>query len=118
VLIAHVTEKAVSSEQRSLTKTASAPSVSIPYRPYSSDKTTQMMFPDGIFAANYGQQYINVEPTNTGSVSLPSVSIYIEGSSDPNIVIPGSPVPVPEVVQPSASFKSLFLADFTNACSL
>ena len=89
---------------------------SIPYRPYATSITTKFMNPDGIFVTNLGKQHINVETTNMGNQTLTGLSIYVEGIADPNVT---SPVyvasPSNGEALASASFKSVFVADFTNA---
>jgi hypothetical protein len=92
--------------------------VSIPYRPYSTDIRTRLMTADGFFIVNLGVQSINLEMRNDGSGSLRDLSIYVEGSSDPKISISRSVqdvLPASGALLPSASFKSQFVADFTEA---
>ena len=88
---------------------------SIPFRPYSTRADIALMNVDGIFVANYGSQYIGVEPRNDGPDVLTDLAMYIEGASDTNIPITSSVVPVLRPVEPNATFKSQFLADFSNA---
>ena len=88
---------------------------SIPFRPYSARADFPLMNADGIFLANYGNQYIGVEPRNDGPDALTDLEMYIEGASDPNIPITSSVIRARRSVEPNASFKSQFLADFSNA---
>jgi len=96
--------------------TTPAISASIPYRPYATSITTKFMNPDGIFVTNLGRQHINVETTNTGNQTLTGLSMYVEGIADPNVTSPVYVTSPPNgEALASASFKSVFVADFTNA---
>lgn len=90
-------------------------SASIPFRPYSVRVDFPLMNVDGIFLANYGNQYIGVEPRNDGRGMITDLEMYIEGASDPNILINSSVIRTRRSVEPNATFKSQFLADFSNA---
>ncbi|MGY5852828.1 MAG: hypothetical protein RTU92_04605 [Candidatus Thorarchaeota archaeon] len=88
--------------------------VVIPYRPFSLDPRTQSMTPDGVFITNMGMQIIHATILNEHSAHLDNVKVYVEGLSDPNVVI------VPEFknvgrVPKGASFPVLFQANFSAA---
>jgi len=88
----------------------------MPYRPYCTNATTGFMTPDGIFMTNLGVQHINVETRNSGSSTLTGLSMYVEGVADPNVTAPIALVsPSNGEALASASFKSIFSADFTKA---
>jgi chitodextrinase len=90
---------------------------SIPYRPYSSDIASGFMLPDGIFIAKLGLQSINVETHNDGPFQR-GISMYIEGFSDPNIVVSFTEVsPSNGSLRQDEFFKAVFTADFTKAAT-
>ncbi|KAK9818117.1 hypothetical protein WJX72_007401 [[Myrmecia] bisecta] len=66
---------------------ASPAPVAIPHRPFSVFPVTGMMVLDGFFVANLGKQNIQAFIRNTSSADLTNVRVYIEGASDPNIVL-------------------------------
>jgi hypothetical protein len=89
---------------------------SIPFRPYCTNASTEFMTPDGIFITNLGVQNINVETQNNGNSTLKGLSVYVEGVADPLISAPiiiASPSNGQALA--SASFKSVFSADFSKA---
>ncbi|KAN0069051.1 hypothetical protein V8E54_012680 [Elaphomyces granulatus] len=89
---------------------------SIPYRPYATDPVSGFMYPDGIFSTVFGSQNINIETHNDGGQTLQGPSMYIEGIGDPNITVPLTiSTPTNGQVLASASWKSIYIADFTNA---
>lgn len=59
----------------------------IPNRPFASDHITGLMLPDGIFESSLGQQQLNVHFKNAGATSENNVSIYVESTSNPGIVV-------------------------------
>jgi hypothetical protein len=74
------------------------------------------MNPDGIFVSNLGTQLINIETRNGGPASLDGVSVYVEVVADPGISAPlVVSSPAGGSVLATASFKSIFSADFTKA---
>lgn len=90
--------------------------VSVPSRPYATSVTSGMMNLDGIFVSNVGRQLINAETLNQGSETLFGLSMYVEGIADPLVTTPLTvSSPLNGRVFPQASFKSVFLADFTKA---
>jgi hypothetical protein len=99
-------------------KAAAAPAIpaSVPFRPYCTNASTGFMTPDGIFMTNLGVQNINVETQNNGNSTLEGLSVYVEGVADPLI---SSPIiiasPSNGQALASASFKSVFSADFSKA---
>ena len=89
---------------------------SILYRPYSTNISTGFMTPDGFFLTIFGTQNINIETQNDGNQTLDGLSMYIEGVGDPNVTTPlTTSTPTNSQVLASASWKSIFSADFTNA---
>ncbi|KAJ6100378.1 hypothetical protein N7499_000008 [Penicillium canescens] len=118
VMVARPTERINIGAIKSL-ESAAAPvrriPASIPFRPYSTHATIALMNVDGIFVANHGNQYIAVEPRNDSPDILRDLEMYVEGASDPNIPITSSVIPVLRPVEPNATFKSQFLADFSKA---
>jgi hypothetical protein len=99
-------------------KPALAPTItaSIPYIPYSTNASTGLTTPDGFFLAIFGMRTINVEIQNDGSQTLGGFSMYIEGVGVPNVSTPlTTSTPTNSQVLSSASWKSMFSADFTNA---
>lgn len=56
-------------------------------RPFAVEPVTGVMLPDGIFDAALFQQRITCHYTNKGAAALHNVTIYLEGISDPAIVV-------------------------------
>jgi hypothetical protein len=102
-----------------VTPAASAPSipVSIPSRPYATLPAVGTMMLDGLFVTNLAFQFINAETRNDSTSTLDNVSIYIEGFSDPNIVLTSSHTTITgNRILPSPTVsKAVFAADFMNA---
>jgi hypothetical protein len=87
---------------------------SVPFRPYGTVPGTGFMTPDGLFTTILGKQDVNIETRNDGTGAFEPTTSYIEGFSDANIAVPLFQRGVASV-QPSASFKSVFPADFKRA---
>lgn len=93
---------------------ASQVPVSIPHRPYGICPPTNLMNTDGFFVVNMGSQYIEAQITNAGAAALQNVRVYIEGISDPGVVLTPSVANVGSVPL-GASFPVRFLANFHSA---
>jgi hypothetical protein len=63
------------------------PVVTVPNRPFSTETITGLMLPDGVFESSLGHQRINAHFRNLDAAPITNASIYIEGASDPSIVI-------------------------------
>jgi hypothetical protein len=59
----------------------------ITHRPFASDLFTGLALPDGIFETSIGAQRINAHVTNTGAAAAGTLSVYVESTSDPGIVV-------------------------------
>src|SRR5215475_2077333 len=60
--------------------------VTVPNRPFSTDRITGLMLPDGIFESTLGKQRINAQFKNAGASTVNNTQIYIESVSHPAIV--------------------------------
>ncbi|MGJ4898634.1 hypothetical protein ACQR2B_27985 [Bradyrhizobium oligotrophicum] len=69
--------------------------VEITHRPFSVEKITGLMLPDGIFDGALFYQSINCYITNTSQQDLTGVQIYMEGIGDPGIVPRSKTVQLP-----------------------
>jgi len=56
-------------------------------RPFSCDRITFLMLPDGIFEIALGRQILNAYFTNSSATDLHNIEIFIESASDSGIVI-------------------------------
>ena len=71
--------------------------VAITYRPFSVEKITGLMLPDGIFDGALTYQSINCYVTNTSQQDLTDVQVYLEGIGDPGIVPRSKTVQLPSL---------------------
>src|SRR5688572_302591 len=99
--------------KKGVTKMASVPAA-IPNRPFAVCPPTNMMNPDGFFVVNMGAQMIQAYIVNQGGAPINNARVYIEGISDPGVVL------IPEVkfvgnVPGGASFPVRFNASFLTA---
>jgi len=88
--------------------------VTVPYRPFALCPETNLMNVDGFFIVNMDEQYIEAFFQNQGAEPLLDVEVYVEGFSDPGIIL------VPEIkhvstMLPGASVPIRFRAFFCNA---
>ncbi|MEW6125461.1 MAG: hypothetical protein AB1757_00240 [Acidobacteriota bacterium] len=60
--------------------------ITVPNRPFSTDRITGLMLPDGIFESTLGKQRINAQFKNVGASTVNNTQIYIESVSHPGIV--------------------------------
>jgi hypothetical protein len=86
----------------------------IPNRPFAICPPTNLMNLDGFFVINMGAQVIQAYVVNQSGAQLNNVRVYIEGISDPGVVL------TPEVqtvgnVPGDASFPVRFRASFLTA---
>lgn len=86
----------------------------IPYRPSAICPLTNMMNPDGFFIVNMGTQLIQANVVNQTNATLHNVRVYVEGISDPGIVLVPTMKSVGDVPG-GASFPVRFAASFYNA---
>jgi hypothetical protein len=61
--------------------------LTVPNRPFASDRITGLMLPDGIFEATLGKQILNAHFTNTSASPITDAAIYVEGASHPGVVV-------------------------------
>jgi hypothetical protein len=73
-----------------------------------------MMTTDGFFVVNMGSQIIQAYVVNQGASVLNNVRVYVEGVSDPGVVLTPE-IQVPGNVPGGASFPVRFRASFQNA---
>lgn len=93
---------------------STAAPVAIFNRPFAICPPTDMMNPDGFFVVNMGDQMIQAYITNQSTSNLNNVRVYIEGVSDPGVIL------FPEVkhvgdVPAGSSFPVRFRASFSTA---
>jgi hypothetical protein len=88
--------------------------VALPHRPFAVCPPTNMMNADGFFVVNMGQQYIQANVVNQSGAVLNNVRVYIEGVSDPGVIMAPT-VRFVGNVPAGASFPVRFLANFTMA---
>jgi len=92
---------------------ASTP-LSVTHRPYAVEPITEMMMPDGIFDAAIFNQKITAQIKNTSNQALSDVDIYIEGISDPSIVLKPFTHKFP-TIPANATVTVAWEANFQNA---
>jgi len=88
--------------------------MSIKQRPFSVEPFTNIMLPDGIFDTAIFSQRITCFYTNTASIDLNDVTLYLEGVGDPGIV-PVSRTFFFPTIKAGASVRVFWIADFRNA---
>ncbi len=86
----------------------------IPSRPFASELITGLALPDGIFEIAFGELMINAHVQNTGSATVTSASVYLEGASDPGIAITPA-TPLITDLPPGGARLLRWRADFSRA---
>jgi hypothetical protein len=61
--------------------------VDIPNRPFATDVLTGLMLPDGIFESTLGKQLINAHFRNSGAATVAGLTVYVESTSHPGVVL-------------------------------
>jgi hypothetical protein len=87
--------------------------LTVPQRPFSTDRFTGLMLPDGFFEAALGRQRINAHVTNIGAGASPDAHVYLESVSNPAIVVTPHTYSVPSLVDGAAQVFT-WDADFTD----
>src|SRR5258708_33668147 len=62
------------------------PLITVPNRPFSTEKITGLMLPDGIFEATLGNQRLNAHFRSEDANPI-NANIYVESVSDPRFVV-------------------------------
>jgi hypothetical protein len=79
--------------------------LTIPNRPFATEKITGLMMPDGIFEITLGNQRLNAHFHNSGP-GVNDAQVYIEGTSDPGIVVLPATQPLGDVASGASKLIS------------
>jgi hypothetical protein len=88
--------------------------IAVPNRPFSSERKTGLMLPDGIFEVSLGRQRINAQFKNIGGAPEADVSVFIETVSDPGITVTPQTHTIPILAQDAVRTLS-WEANFSGA---